>query len=455
MPKSAKSKSTVQKSESRWIEHSEYLQLDPESIGSIHARLARCITGDKGMEGILSCLAELTGCCAVFEGPALEMIAAASPSGAEQLRQTLAPYLSVKTGGVFRDAGVMFDNQRLTASSREEYQGLVVCRLTAAVTSDTREYGVLSLVCTDDPPPLKAAVALRLASEFLAIQASLDRRIARIELKLRGNFVEDLIVSNALDHDSILNRASALDYDISLPHRVLVGELDPSKATAGRFERDEKFLRSELVKIAQNRLNQDSGGLAVFRNNELILLLRHNTTDSDIGPSKQFAEALAAEISKTLKLTLYIGIGNGCVKLEDYKGSYGAAKKALEIGGFMITEGQVRSFEQFKIHALFLSTLKPDEQLRYAKSQLGDLLEFDTAHKTELIKTLQEFLYLRNNIEGTAKSINMSVSGLKYRLKKIEQIIGKELKDNKVSFDLQLALIIFQLFGEYRIRNVK
>jgi DNA-binding PucR family transcriptional regulator len=47
----------------------------------------------------------------------------------------------------------------------------------------------------------------------------------------------------------------------------------------------------------------------------------------------------------------------------------------------------------------------------------------------------------------------MSVSGLKYRLRKIERIIGLDLSDYKVSFDLQLALIILQLFGEYRIRN--
>jgi DNA-binding PucR family transcriptional regulator len=119
----------------------------------------------------------------------------------------------------------------------------------------------------------------------------------------------------------------------------------------------------------------------------------------------------------------------------------------------MITEGQVRSFEQFSVHALFLSTLKPAELYNYARSHLGALLDYDEKRGTELVKTLQEFLYLRNNIEKTARTINMSVSGLKYRLQKIEKIIGLELQDYKVSFDLQLALIILQLFGEYKIRN--
>jgi DNA-binding PucR family transcriptional regulator len=147
---------------------------------------------------------------------------------------------------------------------------------------------------------------------------------------------------------------------------------------------------------------------------------------------------------------MYIGIGSICSALPDFPASYMAARKALEIGEYMITEGQVRSFEQFKVHALFLSTLKPAELYNYAREQLNALLIYDEKHSTDFLKTLQEFLYLRNNVEGTAKAIKMSVSGLKYRLQKIEKILGHDLKDYKVCFDLQLALVILQLFGEYR-----
>jgi hypothetical protein len=54
----------------------------------------------------------------------------------------------------------------------------------------------------------------------------------------------------------------------------------------------------------------------------------------------------------------------------------------------------------------------------------------------------------QESLQPTA--IGKEVSG-KYSIRlRIEQIIGRELKDYYVSFDLQLALIIFQLLGEYK-----
>jgi DNA-binding PucR family transcriptional regulator len=193
--------------------------------------------------------------------------------------------------------------------------------------------------------------------------------------------------------------------------------------------------------------------MAIHKNDEIIMLVRQDNAASPIGPARKLAENIIGAVSPFFKVKLYIGIGNTARELADYQQSYLEAKKALEIGAYMITEGQVRSFEQFKVHALFLSTLKPAELVEYARSQLGALFDYDAQHKTELLKTLQEFLYLRNNVEGTAKNLSMSVSGLKYRLAKIERITGFDLRDYKVCFDLQLALIILQLFGEYRIRN--
>jgi DNA-binding PucR family transcriptional regulator len=193
--------------------------------------------------------------------------------------------------------------------------------------------------------------------------------------------------------------------------------------------------------------------MVTHKNDEIVLLVRQAEEKGAIGPAKTLAEEIIADAAAAFRVKLFIGIGRSCSKLPDYHESYLEAKKALEIGAYMITEGQVRSFEQFRVHALFLSTLKPTALYEYARSQLGALLDYDELHQTELLKTLQEFLYLRNSVERTAKSLNMSVSGLKYRLAKIERIMDLDLMDYKVSFDLQLALIILQLFGEYRIRG--
>jgi purine catabolism regulator len=321
------------------------------------------------------------------------------------------------------------------------------CALTLPLSFNGKRAGSLSVSRIERPFTEEDREVLSLAAGLFCVQLAQDKKIADIEFRLKGDFVADLISGRFADQESILSRARALDYDITAPHRVLVATIENLPLQV----QETGTFRAEIVQLIQNRLRQTSKGMAVSGKNEFILLVRCAKNGDSIAESKALAETIIEEAATAYKAKMYIGIGKLCLTLDDFSQSYLEAKKALEIGEYMITEGQVRSFEQFKVHALFLSTLKPAELYNYAREQLDALLLYDQKHGTDFIKTLQEFLYLRNNVEGTAKSIGLSVSGLKYRLQKIEKILSHDLKDYKVCFDLQLALVILQLFGEYRV----
>lgn len=293
------------------------------------------------------------------------------------------------------------------------------------------------------------------AAELVALQLQQDKKIADIEFRLRGNFIEDLISAHFTDPDSIKKRAHVIDYEITAPHRVLVAEIENIAHVIKHqnLTLSVTDIRSELAKFVYNRLNQLSKGMVMHRNDEMVILIRIDAENRSMSAVKAISEEIINFVYAQYSAKMYIGIGSVCTELPDFSKSYHAAKKALEIGEYMITEGRVRSLEQFSVHALFLSTVKPADLYNYAREHLGRLLAYDRKNGSELLKTLQEYLYLRNNVEKTARSINLSVSGLKYRLQRIEKIIGLELNDYKVSFDLQLALVIMQLYGEYPIRN--
>jgi sugar diacid utilization regulator len=310
--------------------------------------------------------------------------------------------------------------------------------------------GTLSVARFDIPLTEADCLAVRQSAGLFCIQMAQDEKLADIELRLKGNFVEDLISARYSDPESILSRARALEYNIMAPHRVLVATID-NRLQATDRKPGVDTLKNDIVQALQSRMNQTAKGMVIAGKDEFILLIQERKAVNDIADTRILSEKLVCDVETTFKAQMFIGIGSLCRELSDFSASYAAAKKALEIGEYMITEGRVRSFEEFKVHALFLSTLKPAALYNYAREQLDALLLYDQKHGTDFLKTLQEFLYLRNNVEGTAKSIKMSVSGLKYRLQKIEKIIGHDLKDYKVCFDLQLALVILQLFGEYRV----
>ena len=416
----------------------------------------RLIDGN-GLDDLTCVLADFTKCCVFVEDSHPSILSIGFPKNIPPEQETLIrSYL--ETGNSSCNKNSAFENLRLDrpAFFTDDYNGLPVYRLVTGIRTDGEHVGALSMVRLGKEFSDNDVNIIKNAAGLFAVSLMQDKKIAEIELRLKGNFIEDLISTHYSDPDSIMSRARALDYNITTPHRVLVAEIENMKQVMIHMDRKPKNIADfwmELIKSIQNQLNQSSNGMVIHHNNEIILLVQLETGSPSIGGLKALSEEIIQLVSAQLGAKMFIGIGSPCHELQDFAKSYLSAKKSLEIGTYMITEGQVRSFEQFSVHALFLSTLKPAELYNYARSHLCALLDYDERHHTELVKTLQEFLYLRNNVERTARTINMSVSGLKYRLRKIEKIVGLELQDYKTSFDLQLALIILQLFGEYKIRN--
>lgn len=419
--------------------------------------LIRALYNGEGLDGLSYRFAEYMSSCVVIHDFGASLLVSAFPVETECAKTIeLRQYLSVESSQNHRNYDIAQITQTGPVLVTDVFGPDTVYKLITPLEYSGECAGLLSIIRFNVPFSELELHAVTYAAGLFCVQLSQDKRVADIELRMKGNFVEDLISSHYTDPESILSRARALDYDIQAPHRVLVAEIENLSRILHAFDSDEKAttrFKTDLVQLMQNRLSQTNIGMVIYSKDTLILIVQQTSASVGISDFNKLAENIIEDVAIQFKAKMYIGIGSICTELPGFSKSYMEAKKALEIGEYMITEGQVRSFEQFKIHALFLSTLKPADLYNYARDQLEELLTYDEKHHTEFLKTLQEFLYLRNNVEGTAKSLNMSVSGLKYRLQKIEKIISLDLKDYKVCFDLQLALVILQLFGEYRIKE--
>lgn len=194
--------------------------------------------------------------------------------------------------------------------------------------------------------------------------------------------------------------------------------------------------------------------MVVSKSDIIIMLVQQPEQNSSETAASHLAGKIIKHVSDRFpKVTLTVGIGSCCSDLADFHHSFGSAQKAIEIGKALNKHGQAISLEQFGAHALLFSAINPKDLYRFATSQLGTLLIYDETYQAQLIPTLQEFLSHRGNIEGTARNMNMSISGLKYRLQRIEEITGQKLKDSQACFNLQLALNIVELAGRDQIKK--
>ncbi|MEH7254714.1 helix-turn-helix domain-containing protein, partial [Neobacillus niacini] len=106
-------------------------------------------------------------------------------------------------------------------------------------------------------------------------------------------------------------------------------------------------------------------------------------------------------------------------------------------------------FEDLEIESVLFQI--QDEVLidRFVKQQLSRLLEVDKDF--DLTKTLYAYIENGINLNNTSKVLSMSISGLRYRMSKISEILNIDLDDTKRIFSIYMALKILKAQGKIDI----
>ena len=76
--------------------------------------------------------------------------------------------------------------------------------------------------------------------------------------------------------------------------------------------------------------------------------------------------------------------------------------------------------------------MSPDETL-------GPLLDYDVAHGSELVRTLDAYLRRDGSLNELAESLMIHRSTLVYRLRRIRELLEVDIDDSALRLDLSLA----------------
>ena len=93
-------------------------------------------------------------------------------------------------------------------------------------------------------------------------------------------------------------------------------------------------------------------------------------------------------------------------------------------------------------HELLLATV-PGSVLRSFRDRLlGPLLAYDDRHRAELLPTLREFLACSGSWNACAAKMYVHVNTVRYRIRRIEELTGRDLSrlDDQVDFFLALRI---------------
>jgi len=158
------------------------------------------------------------------------------------------------------------------------------------------------------------------------------------------------------------------------------------------------------------------------------------------------AEALQAEAARRLPGAL-ISVGVGRVQVDplELHVSYSEALRALEVGRRVGGAGRVCLFAELGVDRLLLSC--PTNELEaFFTATLGPLLAYERAHPGyELSRTLRTFLAADRNVARTARQLFVHYNTVKYRLERLESVLGSFVDVPERCLTLELATHVGRL----------
>jgi DNA-binding PucR family transcriptional regulator len=102
----------------------------------------------------------------------------------------------------------------------------------------------------------------------------------------------------------------------------------------------------------------------------------------------------------------------------------------------------VLTSDQVASHELLLAAVPPSVLGSFRERMLGPLLAYDARHRAELLPTLREFLACSGSWNACAAKMYVHVNTVRYRIRRIEELTGRDLSslDDQVDFFLALRI---------------
>ncbi|MFD7222951.1 PucR family transcriptional regulator [Streptomyces sp. NPDC059892] len=376
---------------------------------SVHDALSGATATGDTEAGIAWTVHRLTGFSAVVEDQFGNLRAWAGPGCPD-------PYPKPDPGrqeqlilDAIRDARPVYVGHRLTAVAR--HRGEIL--------------GTVSLVDPRGAAGEREEFALGHACDALALEMAHLRSLAEMELRLRRELVDDLITGT--DDESAFARAAAVGHDLhGAQHLVAVGW---TGLTA-----DDAFVQAVAGAAAGLGLRS----LVARRSGRAVLVVQGRPKGEEL--YRSVAQELGSRAGA-------IGLGSRCDSPAEIPRSYQEALRALEVRQRSRVPHGATSFDDLGLYRIIGTGDDYREIEAYVREWLGPLLDYDAAHRGDLVRTLSQYFEAGGNYDGAASALGIHRSTLRYRLQRMREIGGHDLSDVETRLNLHVATRVWKVLG--------
>jgi PucR family transcriptional regulator, purine catabolism regulatory protein len=266
------------------------------------------------------------------------------------------------------------------------------------------------------------------ALSLIAIELASSRAVAEAERRLQGDFFDEL-ASGTMNEADVHRGLSRFGF--ARDARLRVVSVEEAEAGADHKDRGhEHFGHDELGFAAADVLSRRPAAFLVSAHDGGIHVLL--ASDPDVAPGK-----LATALEERVGGPLRVGEG-GAVAPGDVARSLREARYALQVCRL---EGRsAAGFDDLGSYRLLLSMTEPDALRAFADSLLAPIDAYDAQAGGELSRSLEAFLEHNARWEPAAAELFVHRHTLRYRMRKVEELTGRDLSSSFDRMEFWLGL---------------
>lgn len=288
--------------------------------------------------------------------------------------------------------------------------------------------------------------ALERSATVVALLYTQQQAVAAVENKYRGDFLRDVFLSRAGEDAYVIKHAATFGWDLDRPMVVVSAELDPADTDEHDAPESRRRVWQERFAAAWRQVCQsvDRSIPAVDFSTEIVALL----------PASEDQQELRALVGRVVdavagdrgggRRPFSVGVSRVASGLPDLPATYNQARKAA-VAGRRITGGRATTwFDDLGVHRVIALVPDHEELRRFADDVLGELAS-DTAETRDLRVTLQNLLDTNLNVAEAARLQFFHYNTMRYRLAKLEHLVGPFSSDPQLRLNVAVALQILEL----------
>lgn len=325
------------------------------------------------------------------------------------------------------------------------------------ITAGDFDHGWLLAARRDGMHATDTLTILERAAAAAALTITQKLAVTAVEARYQSDLFRDLVEGRLDDVERVLDQARWFGWKLQASLVLTVTTVQPVPNQSPRSRRDDLERFAAAWRLALE--GHIAGAAVVVVSDQVLTLLPVDQPEAGgAGASDRATVPAAADLIAGVGARVHAdrhgappptstGISRPVTSLSELPAAYSQARRAVQVGLQTQVPGAVTSFDSLGV--LRLLSLIPDSgELRaYLNEVLGPLVPGGSSEQSDLFETLRALLGANLNVAEAARCLHFHYNTLRYRIDKLQRLLGPFMTDPSVRLNVQLAVHLIEVHG--------